>query len=51
MKKAILLAYESCGWDMYNSTNKYSDNLFPTFADVLKEIRIEVKNSAFSEED
>ena len=50
LKKAILLSYENCGWDMYNSTNKHSDKLFPTFADVLKEIRFEVKNSAFSEE-
>ena len=50
LKKSVLLAYENCGWDMHLSRNKHSDNLFPTFADVLKEIRNEVRNSAFSEE-
>ncbi len=50
LKKAVLLAYENCGWDMHMSRNKHSDNLFPTFADVLKEIRNEVRDSAFSEE-
>ena len=50
LKEAILNSYEVCGWDLYNSTNKHSDNLFPTFADLLNELVQVINNSAYSEE-
>lgn len=37
LKDAILQAYQSCGWELSDSTNQYSDNLFPTFGDLLTE--------------
>ena len=50
LKEAILNSYEDCGWDLYNSTNKYSNNLFPTFADLLNELVLVINTSAYSEE-
>lgn len=50
LKEAILNAYEDCGWDLYNSTNKFSNKLFPTFADLLNELVFVINTSAYSEE-
>lgn len=50
LKEAILNAYEDCGWDLYESKNKYSDDIFPTFADLLDELILVINNSAYSEE-
>lgn len=50
LKEAILNAYEDCGWDLYNSKNKYSNELFPTFADLLNELILVINTSAYSEE-
>lgn len=50
LKEAILNAYEDCGWDLYKSTNKYSNNLYPTFADLQNELILVINNSAYSEE-
>lgn len=50
LKEAILNAYEDCGWNLYKSTNRYSKELFPTFADLLNELVLVINNSAYSEE-
>ncbi len=50
LKEAILNSYEDCGWDLYKSTNKFSNNLFPTFADLLNELVLVINTSAYSEE-
>ena len=50
LKDAVLQAYESCGWDLAESQNKYSNNLFPTFADLLNELVAVIQSSAYSEE-
>ena len=50
LKEAILNSYEDCGWDLYNSTNKYSNELFPTFADLQNELILVISTSAYSEE-
>lgn len=50
LKEAILNSYEDCGWDLYNSTNKYPNKLFPTFADLLNELVLVINTSAYSEE-
>lgn len=50
LKEALLQAYEVCGWDIVNSKNMYSDELFPTFKDLLSELIDVISNSAYSEE-
>ena len=50
LKDAVERAYEECGWDLDSSENKYNENLFPTFADVLIKLNQVVNESAFSEE-
>ena len=50
LKDAVLQAYESCGWDLEESQNQYSENLFPTFTDLLYELKDVIQNSAYSEE-
>lgn len=50
LKEAILNSYEDCGWDLYNSSNKYSNSLFPTFADLLNELVLVINTSAYSDE-
>lgn len=36
LKDAVERAYESAGWDLRLSKNRYNDKLFPNFADVLQ---------------
>lgn len=50
LKDSVERAYVKSGWDLETSKNEYSDELFPTFADVLSELNIVVENSAFSQE-
>lgn len=50
LKEAVLQAYESCGWDLAESKNRYSDQLFPAFPDLLNELVAVIQNSAYSEE-
>lgn len=50
LKDAVLQAYESCGWDLAESKNQYSDDLFPTFSDLLNELITVIQKSAYSEE-
>ena len=50
LKEAVLQAYESCGWDLAESKNRYSDQLFPAFSDLLNELVAVIQNSAYSEE-
>ncbi|CAE6839709.1 ATP-binding protein [Paraburkholderia nemoris] len=50
LKDAILQAYEECGWDLESSANRYSDSLFPTFADLLIALESVITASAYSQE-
>lgn len=50
LKDAILQSYQSCGWDLSDSTNLYSEELFPTFIDLLNELVNVIQHSAYSEE-
>ncbi|SCY24111.1 ATP-binding protein [Alkaliphilus peptidifermentans] len=50
LKDAVLQAYEVCGWDLVESKNKYSDDLFPTFQDLQIELINVIDNSAYSQE-
>lgn len=48
LKDAVIKAYESAGWDMMLSENQYDNMLFPTFADVLYQIRRVLNRSDYS---
>jgi hypothetical protein len=50
LKEAMLNAYEDCGWDLIKSKNKYSENIFPTFSDLIWELETVIEASAYSEE-
>lgn len=46
LKEAIVRAYHDCGWDLVKSTAKY--NLYPTFKDVLEELRSLMNDTEYS---
>ena len=48
LKDSMERAYISAGWDLQKSKNKYDDRLFPTFADVLDQIRAVLNESEYS---
>ena len=48
LKDAMERAYKVAGWDLTKSKNKYNDSLFPTFSDVLRQIRIVLNESEYS---
>lgn len=50
LKESILEAYKKIGWDLFNSTNKYSNDLYPTFYDVLTELKTILNNSEFHDD-
>lgn len=50
LKDAVLQAYEVSGWDLLNSKNKYSNELFPTFSDLQNEIIDVIEKSAYAPE-
>ncbi|MFQ6843159.1 MAG: helicase HerA domain-containing protein [Lachnospiraceae bacterium] len=50
LKDAIERAYVKAGWDLRNSRNKYSDQLFPDFMDVLQQIDTVMEQSQYSDE-
>lgn len=50
LKDAILQAYQESGWDLELSTNRYNDELFPTFLDLLHTLQSVIKASEYSEE-
>jgi len=50
LKEAVLNAYEDCGWDLIKSKNKYSNDIFPTFSDLIWELETVIEASSYSEE-
>ena len=50
LKEAIIQAYKKCGWDLELSINFENDNFFPTFTDLLEELKNVIKLSEYSEE-
>ena len=48
LKDAVERAYEGAGWDLAQSVNKYDERIFPTFDDVLKKIRVVLRESEYS---
>lgn len=47
LKSAIEKAYEDCGWNLRTSVNKYGEELYPTFADVARNIRNIIDSSDY----
>lgn len=50
LKDAMERAYIAAGWDLQSSKNKCDDRLYPTFADVLEQIRLVLNESEYSED-
>lgn len=50
LKSAIQKSYEDCGWDMLRSVNKYDDALYPSFADVARNINTIIDSSEYDAE-
>ena len=48
LKDSVERAYVAAGWDLMKSTNQYDNHLFPTFVDVLKEIKAVLAESDYS---
>ncbi len=48
LKDAIERSYERAGWDLLQSKNRYSDQLFPSFLDVLEQIEEVMDQSLYS---
>ncbi len=50
LKNAIEKSYEDCGWDLISSTNLYGEDMYPTFADVARNIRTIIDSSEYDTE-
>ncbi len=50
LKDAIERAYESAGWNLTTSENRFDNSFFPVFSDVLREIRVVLAESEYSSE-
>lgn len=50
LKEAVLNSYEDCGWDLIKSKNKYSNDMFPTFSDLIWELETVIEASSYSDE-
>ncbi|MBO7462774.1 MAG: ATP-binding protein, partial [Bacteroidales bacterium] len=50
LKEAVEKSYEDCGWNLTESTNKYRNDLYPTFADVTRNIRTIIDTSEYDAE-
>lgn len=50
LKDSVERAYLRSGWDLEKSENRYDPNLFPTFNDVVREIRLVLQESEYSDD-
>lgn len=50
LKDAVLKAYQVCGWNLVDSVNQFSNNVFPTFEDLQTELINVIEESAYSQE-
>lgn len=47
LKSAVEKSYTDCGWDLVHSVNEFGELIYPTFADVAKNIKIIIDTSEF----
>ena len=50
LKNAIEKSYVDCGWNLLHSTNKYEEDLYPTFVDVARNIKKIIDTSEYDNE-
>lgn len=50
LKSAVERSYEDCGWDLNASSNRYHEDLYPSFADVARNIRTIIDASEYNAE-
>ena len=50
LKNAVEKAYEDCGWNLTDSTNLYDEHMYPTFADVARNVRTIIDSSEYDAE-
>ncbi len=50
LKNAVEKSYQDCGWDMMKSVNNYGEQIFPTFADVTRNIKTIIESSEYDTE-
>ena len=50
LKNATEKAYEDCGWDLASSRNRYDELIYPTFADVARNIKEIIDSSEYDAE-
>ena len=50
LKHAAEKSYEDCGWDLTRSRNRYGEDIYPTFADVARNIKVIIDSSEYDAE-
>lgn len=50
LKNAVEKSYEDCGWDLTESSNEYGRDMYPTFADVARNVRSIINSSEYDAE-
>ena len=50
LKSAVEKSYTDCGWDLVHSVNEFGELIYPTFADVAKNIKIIIDTSEFDKD-
>ncbi len=50
LKRAVEKSYEDCGWDLCGSTNEYGEDLYPSFTDVTRNVRVIIDSSDYDVE-
>lgn len=50
LKSAVEKSYEDCGWDLVKSRNNYGENMYPTFADVARNVKSIIDSSEYDSE-
>lgn len=50
LKDSIERAYIASGWDLETSENRYSPDLFPSFTDVTKQVKLILNESDYSDD-
>ncbi len=50
LKNAVEKSYVNCGWDIVKSENKYGEELYPSFADVARNVKEIIDSSEYDAE-
>lgn len=50
LKNAVEKSYLDCGWNLVRSMNKYGNDLYPSFADVARNIKEIIESSEYDNE-